>query len=181
MSNEIWKPIHNYEGLYEISSHGNVKSFGRYRTHCRGGKRFCKGRILKPINNHGYLYVQLVKNEKIVRYAIHRLVLFAFSPTDVGNLQVNHKNAIKSDNRLENLEWTTSLENIHHSLKMGLVNRKGEKNAGAKLTIYQARDIRENFKRKVYGQAEIFSKKYNISKDAVRAIAYLRSWDCLNT
>lgn len=125
---ETWKDITGYEGLYKVSTFGEIKSLDHFRDHWRGGKRFCKGRILKQINVHDYLYVSL-KNEGN-RKAIHRLVAQHFIPNPEDKLTVNHKNGIKTDNRVENLEWATQKENIHHAYKTGLTIQNHDKISG---------------------------------------------------
>jgi hypothetical protein len=102
---EIWKSIKGYEGLYEVSNLGNVKR---------------KGFELKKIDRNGYYRVCLQKNKKRNWRSINRLVAEAFIPNPENKPQVNHINAIKTDNRVENLEWTTGIENIRHARKMGL-------------------------------------------------------------
>jgi len=105
---EIWKPIPGYEGLYSISNLGRVKSY------YKGGRLLC-------LHNHdGYICVRLYKkNRRRPTFQVHRLVLAAFIGTS--ELKCNHKNAIKSDNRLENLEYVTQKENIIHAAKLGLM------------------------------------------------------------
>lgn len=91
---EVWKDIEGYEN-YQVSNYGRVKSL-----------KFSKERILKPEkNNGGYLYVFLSKNCIEKRYYIHRLVAQAFIVNPDGLKEINHKNEVKTDNRVENLEW----------------------------------------------------------------------------
>lgn len=98
---EIWKDIKGYEGLYQISSHGRVKSFLRYK------------KILKPIlKTDGYLCVNLCKPLK--KFSIHRLVAEAFIPNPDNLPQVNHKDEDKTNNHVVNLEWCTQLYNINY-------------------------------------------------------------------
>lgn len=108
---EIFKDIPGFEGYYQASDQGRMKSVERK------GRR--KERILKPgIDSYGYLYVYLYKNGKRKTLKVHRLILLTFEgPSD---LQTNHKNCIKTDNRLENLEYVTNLENMTHARKNGL-------------------------------------------------------------
>ena len=91
---EIWKDIEGYEGLYEVSNLGNVKSLNKR-----------KGRILKPIKDHfGYLRVNLYNSEYKI-HKVHRLVAEAFIPNPNNYPIINHKDEDKTNNRVENLEW----------------------------------------------------------------------------
>ncbi len=113
---EIWKNVKGYEGLYQVSNKGRVKSLAR-NAKC-GDNRFRRKKeiLLKnSIRNTGYLYVCLLKNGKRKPMLIHRLVANAFIPTNNNRLQVNHKNLNKTDNSLNNLEWCTAYENIQHA------------------------------------------------------------------
>ncbi len=104
-----WKTVQGYEGLYKVSDKGYVKNIR-------------SNRILSTSYSHGYKIVKLSKNNKLKTFYIHRLVLGTFT----GNrrdLQVNHKNGIKTDNSLTNLEWTTRSENIRHAIDTGLITR----------------------------------------------------------
>lgn len=102
---EIWKPVENYLGLYEVSNMGNVRSLGRMKWNGKGYHKIPE-KILKPTNNgRGYLFVWLCKEGKRKMYKIHRLVAEAFLPNPSNLPILNHKNEIKTDNRAENLEW----------------------------------------------------------------------------
>ena len=110
---EIWKSIEGYEGKYEISSLGRVRSlFDK-----NGKKRIL---ILKPrISKNGYLYLNLWQNSKGRAKKIHRMVAETFIPNPENKETVNHKNCVKTDNRVENLEWTTWKENSQHAALNG--------------------------------------------------------------
>ena len=113
-TNEEWKDIPEYEGLYQASNLGRIKSLERFRKGKNDSLVSVKERILKPsINHRGYYQVVLYKNSKIKAYRINRLVYEAFNGTIPENMQVNHINEIKSDNRLENLNLMTVKENIN--------------------------------------------------------------------
>jgi len=109
---ENWKNVVGYEGLYEVSDLGRVKnSLGKIM------KCFYKD---KAIDN--YLRIGLNKNGASKKYTVHRLVALAFIPNTENKPLINHKNGIKNDNRISNLEWCTSSENRIHSIKMGFEN-----------------------------------------------------------
>jgi hypothetical protein len=131
---EVWKPVVGF-GYYSVSNFGRVMSEKRMVKH-RGGMIARGGRVLKPGKHTcGYRTVGLYTNGRsvITRY-IHRLVLDAFIGAQP-EMDVNHKNGIKEDNRLENLEWVTRKENIRHSIKMGLTKpqKSGLESVHAKL------------------------------------------------
>lgn len=112
--NEIWKPINGFEGLYEVSNTGLVRSMDRVIVTKRGVKKPLKGKILKPNMNDGYAYICLSKDGKELKYKAHRLVAEAFIPNPDNLPYINHKNECKSDNRVENLEWCTKWYNEHY-------------------------------------------------------------------
>lgn len=129
MINEVWKPIKGYEGVYEISSFGRVKSLDRTIRHtgCLGGKNKLRkeGMIRKcGKNTNGYPSVTITFNSREKTRAVHRFVAEAFLPNPQNKFTVNHKNGIKTDNRVENLEWMTQTENIRHAFKTGLKSRE---------------------------------------------------------
>lgn len=115
MSDEIWKPISGYEGIYEVSNFGRVRSCDRIVTYNNGVKHKYNGKVLRSSNNtHGYLNVTLCNNRGHKTATIHRLVATAFIPNPENKTTINHINEIKTDNRVENLEWMTVKENINH-------------------------------------------------------------------
>lgn len=122
---EIWKDIQGYEGLYQVSNMGRVKSLERFRYAKTIGEKDwvapVNERILKPGICRGYCQVVLNKNGTKSRFQVHRLVATAFIPNPENKSQVNHINGNKVDNRLENLEWVTPSENQIHAIKTGLV------------------------------------------------------------
>lgn len=101
---EIWKDIKGYEGLYQISNLGNVKSFNYRKMKTTKNKQI-------NLDKNGYSYVILYGKDKPKLKRIHRLVAEAFIPNPHNLPQVNHKNEIKSDNTIENLEWCNSKYN----------------------------------------------------------------------
>lgn len=110
---EEWRDIRGYEGLYQVSDRGRVRSLDRMtRNHRCGTERLVIGRIMIPHDNgNGYLTVSLSKQCKAKRKYIHRLVAEAFIPNPNHKSQVNHLDYNKTNNRCDNLEWCTAQEN----------------------------------------------------------------------
>ena len=120
MNKEIWRDIKDYEGLYQVSNLGNVKSLER---EVWNGYSFVKHkeRILRPrYTKKGYVKYSLYKNNKPKQYNGHWLVLSTFVKNVDNKPQINHKNGIKDDNRLFNLEYCTNSENQIHALENNL-------------------------------------------------------------
>ena len=123
---EEWKPITGYEGKYEVSNLGRIRSLDWIMPSMLGYKKLHKGRILKPgINHHGYLHVVLTDDFGYHRtIIIHRLVAFAFVPGYKEGLVVNHKDENRRNNRADNLEWCTQLYNLEYSDTLTSKKRK---------------------------------------------------------
>lgn len=135
---ELWKPVSGYEGIYEVSSLGRVRSLDRIVVDYRGIKKKVRGKILSPgLTNKGYCIVSLNAVDKRHTLTVHRLVANAFIPNLDNKPQVNHINGIKTDNRICNLEWLTNEENMKHAINNGLANKGGRKKGSQnkKITI----------------------------------------------
>ena len=119
---EIWRDVVGYEGLYQVSNLGRVKSLNYHRSGKEG--------IMKPVlEDNGYYSVNLYKNGKVKKFSLHRLVVETFLGKIPNGLVVNHLNEIKSDNRLENLEICTQKENTNYGTCIARRSgaRKGKK------------------------------------------------------
>jgi hypothetical protein len=127
MQTENWKSVKNYEGLYEVSSLGRVRSLERkfIRVHPKKNEVIqeitYKPNLVKfHLTLRGYCRVGIYKDGIKKNYLVHRLVADAFIKNDENKEQVNHKNGVKCDNSLSNLEWCTNIENRTHSyLELG--------------------------------------------------------------
>ena len=119
--NEIWKDIKGYEGIYQISNLGNVQSLNRNYVDSLGRNRIVKSKLLKyQISNKGYKVTDLTYNNVKHKKLIHVLIAIAFIPNPENKQTVNHKNGIKLDCTLDNLEWATYGENNKHATDNGL-------------------------------------------------------------
>lgn len=119
---EIWKPVVGYEGLYEVSSHGRVKSLDRKGTDGRNikGKLLSINGIKNP--NTPYLQVSLYKDNIKKSIKVHRLVASAFLINEIEGLSaVNHIDGNKKNNNVDNLEWVSYVDNMKHARETGLM------------------------------------------------------------
>lgn len=128
MIEEIWKDIKGYEGLYQVSNLGRVKRrrciIPNTGTKGNSGTQTIHERIMKlQTNKYGYLYVCLSQNGQQKHHTVHRLVANAFLSNPDNKPQVNHINGIKTDNTINNLEWSTGAENMIHAFKIGLKSK----------------------------------------------------------
>lgn len=176
MINETWKDIEEFEGIYQISNMGNIRSIDRTIICKNNSLKFLKGKMKKPSSDKdGYQTIILHKNNKSYNKKIHRLVLNAFEKNNE-ELQVNRINGIKSDNRLENLEWVTPKENIEHCKRTGLNHsRIGENHYSSKLTendVIEIRYLCENTNLKHREIAEM----YDLSVGHISDIKLKKAW-----
>ena len=137
MEKEIWKDIKGFEGRYQVSNFGNIKSLPKLHKYNRG-YYLTKEKILKNnIGQRGYLYVNLSnENHYSKGYQIHRLVAQAFIPNIENKPCVNHIDGNKRNNIVSNLEWCSYLENNIHAYKTGLKENKSR----AKIKVAQIKD-----------------------------------------
>lgn len=129
LSYEVWVPINGFEGIYEVSGRGRFRSIGRV-TKVTGNRRFDHTTletkfIMGSVGGDGYVALTLRKDKRSCKMKAHRAIALAFIPNPENKPFINHKNGIRTDNRLENLEWCTPSENIFHSYRV-LGNRKND-------------------------------------------------------
>lgn len=122
---ERWKAIKGYEGLYEVSDLGRVRSMDMILPCKNNSFHSRKGKMLSPQNNgKGYVFVNLRKSGKGEKHYIHRLVAEAFVENNKNLPLVNHKNEIKDDNRASNLEWCDNTYNINYGSCLSKITKK---------------------------------------------------------
>mgnify|MGYP003312476136 CR=1 FL=1 len=118
LPNEVWKDVPNYEKLYQVSNLGRVKSLARVLNRGRGQYLRPPIIMLPPINGHGYRQVTLYNKEGGAKiFGVHQLVAICFLANTKNDTDIDHINTIKTDNRVENLEWCSSSYNKMHALK----------------------------------------------------------------
>jgi hypothetical protein len=142
-------------------------------------KKYGELRELKPsLTRRGYLQVILMINKKRIRYSVHRLIAECYLPNSENKDTVNHKDGIKTNNHVSNLEWCTQSENIRHAFANGLSKGpQGEKQHLSKLKKEDIFYIRNNYipRHKEYGGTAL-SKKFNVNKSAISFIINKKNW-----
>lgn len=115
---EIWLPIVGYEGLYEVSDFGRIRSVDREISYKSTGIAIRRGKLLRGVTDKkGYIHLVLCKNGKQKTFFVSRLVAAAFKENPLSLPDVHHRDFDKSNNAASNLEWTSHRENIAHSVK----------------------------------------------------------------
>lgn len=139
MVDEVWKAVVGFEGLYEISDHGNIRKIAPDRM----GRKTHVGKLIKPMMGaRGYYIYSFWKDGKPHSKLIHSLIMKAFCGDREDGETINHKNGIKTDNRFSNLEYVPHSENYRHALDvLGFKPPRGEKHHMAKLTDEQVIEI----------------------------------------
>ena len=172
MNNERWKEIPGYEGLYEVSTSGQVRSI-------RDGKNTHNGLILSPrLRPNGYRQFRLSKNGKPATVKASRLVALTFLPNPENKPTVNHKNGIKNDDCLENLEWATFSENTKHAFDTGLAKPKlGEKQRSCRLKENQVMTAKRLLNLGYHFRD--IATMYNVSPTTIADIKHGRTWGWL--
>ena len=175
-AHEKWKAIEGYEGAYEVSNFGNVRSVDRDIVYSNGRVVSYKGNTKKQtVDKYGYAYVGLYSNQKHKQGMTHRLVAKAFIPNIDNKPQVNHIDGNKLNNHVDNLEWATSQENMEHAVKIGLIDKvAGEGHYRAKLTNEDVIEIRQ---RVVDGETyQSVADAFGVVKSTIGFIINGKTW-----
>lgn len=174
---EIWKDIPGFEGLYQASNTGKIKSLSRrvWNHQCFMVRKeyIIKDHLLPD----GYIQIGLTKpNEKQTRYYIHRLIALAWIPNPNNKPFVNHLDGNKSNNSIENLEWCTKSENVKHAYRTGLMSNKGARHPGAKLSEEDVNRIRVRYSLGESTYRIFNSGDYPVSYTNIKDIIAKRTW-----
>gem|GEM_PF-734995 len=171
---EYFLDVPGYEGLYQVSNNGNIKSLSRKFKNRTYGGEIMKG----SIDRDGYKKVLLIKDKNKKKYFVHRLVGLAFIENDLSHPVINHKNGNKLDNNADNLEWVTISQNNIHALRNGLKKPsfkhllayvgKGENHNVAKINEVQVKEIRKL--RKEGLSLKNLSQQYNLHQTTISKI-----------
>lgn len=181
METEIWKDVKGFEGLYQVSNLGRVRSLPRMKPHSSGNGSFLKqGKILSVRPGtafNGYTNVSFSPiNSKQISLFLHRVIAQAFIPNTENKPFINHKNGIKTDNRIDNLEWVTRSENAKHAVRTGLQKvRLGANHPTSKLSESEVLSIRLRYS---LGESSwrIFKSLGNMSYTNIKDIIFKRTW-----
>ena len=171
---EEWKNVEGFDGFYQVSNFGNVKSLGGW---C--GTSLRKPHVLSvSLTRDGYEKVRLIHNGKDKTLRVHRLVAEGFIPKVEGKNTVNHIDGNKRNNNVSNLEWVDRSEQMYHAYKLGLKpSIVGTKNKGSKLTEEQVREIRNLYVpySREYGTVAL-ANKYGVTNRGIGLVVNNKSY-----
>lgn len=177
MENETWRQIPGYEGCYEVSNYGQVRSIDRIQTNSCNVKRKLAGKLLLQSKGSTSVYwtSHLYRNGVMKNIMTHRLVAMAFLDNWSSELDVNHKNGDKHDNRLENLEMCTHSENVLHAYNTYLRNDSGENHLNAKLNTEEVWQIKLLHHLWGFSQHRL-AKQFHISQSCISDVIRNKSY-----
>lgn len=179
---EQWLAVKGYEGIYQVSNWGCVRSLRRWITNRNGESQLIPGKDLKlQSDRYGYLQVYLTQNDRTQLFNVHHLVAEAFLPPPLGEVGskldsycLNHIDGNKQNNRVTNLEWITHAANQQHAIDTGLFNSSGSQTM-SKLTVAEVLDIWELLQEQRLSIGQI-ALCFDVSVKTIRKIKYGKAW-----
>ncbi|MBY4799914.1 NUMOD4 motif-containing HNH endonuclease [Burkholderia cepacia] len=167
---EVWKSVVGFEGLYEVSNEGRVRSLERRRKTVQGNQRWPGKLLTRFTDSTGYWYVNLSNGAKARKLAVHTLVLEAFVGPKPDGCQCRHLDGDRKNARKGNLQWGTPAENAADRIRHGMSGR-GERSPSAKLSAEQVHEIRESTQSSL-----ALAKLLGVSGSTIRAIRLRTNW-----
>lgn len=168
---ETWLPVANYEGLYEVSDYGRVRSLDRLARNTKSSCRMIKGQIITPYEReNGYQTVKLAKARKKTNHYVHRLVAAAFHPNKKAEKEVLHRDGDKRNNISSNLSWGSRLDNMTDRTRLN-EHANGERHGMAKLNEASVKAIFDDPRWHKFIAAD-----YGVSTSLVGLIKSKRIW-----
>lgn len=177
MAREKWKPVVDWDGMYEVSDMGRVRSVARVVPHATSGTLTIKQREMKQgANGRGYKQVWLCRGGEYTPKLVHRLVLEAFIGPCPDGMECCHGNGERRDNRLSNLRWDTRSANQLDKDQHG-TSRRGEQSSLAKLTQRQVNEIRYRYKKGCRANGgRALASEYGVSDSQISRIVAGKRW-----
>lgn len=171
---EVWRPVVGYEDTYVVSNHGRVM---RTKDGLNKSNPSLAGTFLKPVlGNTGYFQHALHRNGKQKTYQTHKLVMLAFVGRCPSGKEINHKDGVKTNNNLDNLEYVTHTENMRHMDRLGLREAAyGENHHRALLTKVQVDEIRRMYATGNYNQPQL-AELFGVKRNTIGSIIQGKSW-----
>lgn len=174
---ELWRDIKGYEGYYQVSNTGRVRSVTRTLLYNTGKYYMLRGKLLSlPLDSHGYPNLALNRDGISHRVRVHQLVAQAFISGFRPLSIINHIDGNKTNNHLDNLEIVTSKENTAHARRIGLINDYGEKHALSKLTNQEADIIRKRYKDSIITMKEL-AEEYGVCAQTICNIVHFKAYN----
>jgi len=173
---EEFKSINSYEGFYEVSNLGRIKSLKRFRKGKSNSLTKVNEKILKTsISKDGYVLVSLNKKGESKTFTVHSLVMLSFEGVCPDGFEINHDDGNKENNNLKNLYYCTHSENMKHAFEYGLKESvKGEKHANSKLKSKQVLEIRRLHSLGV--KQRNIALKFGVSFQTISKIVNRKKW-----
>lgn len=183
LEGEIWRDVKGFEGLYQVSNLGRIKSLDKFtlcgrdfKTNAPSIKKRKAKISAQWIDKYGYLKCTLQNNGVIKYTTVHRVVAIAFIDNPLSKPTINHKDGNKLNNTVENLEWATNKEQTDHAIAIGIHTQEGKYNNGCKLTEEQVLEIKRRALNLKFGDKAKWAKEFNVNPLTIGNIVRNITW-----